>query len=77
EGPRAVEALRDLPGVMDVALFGRALHVTVEDESHAVDALRERLQSRGIVVLENRRIVPSLEDVFVSKVREAGGAIVD
>jgi ABC-2 type transport system ATP-binding protein len=77
DGLRAVEALKGLPEVLDVALFGRALHVTVGDAGRAVELLRERLGAKNVEVAGIRPIPPALEDVFVARVREAGGAIVD
>jgi ABC-2 type transport system ATP-binding protein len=75
-GLRAIEALRGLAGVQDVALFGRALHVTTSEEGVA-ERLRERLAAENVEVSLVRRIPPALEDVFVARVREAGGAILD
>jgi ABC-2 type transport system ATP-binding protein len=75
-GLRAIEALRSLPDVLDVALFGRALHVTMR-ESGAFDRLRDRLAAENVEVTGIRRIPPALEDVFVARVRESGGAILD
>ena len=77
DGLRAVEALRGLPEVLDVALFGRALHVTVGDAGRGVELLRERLGAKNVEVAGIRPIPPALEDVFVARVREAGGAPVD
>jgi ABC-2 type transport system ATP-binding protein len=77
DGLRAVEALKGLPEVLDVALFGRALHVTVGDAGRAVELLRERLGAKNVEVAGIRPIPPALEDVFVARIREAGGAIVD
>ncbi len=77
DGLRAIEALKGLPEVLDVALFGRALHVTVGDAGRAVELLRERLGAENVEVAGIRPIPPALEDVFVARVREAGGAIVD
>ncbi len=73
----AVEMLRDAPGVLEAALFGRDLHVTVNDADEAGAVIPERLKKEGIGVLGMERIAPSLEDVFVSRVRAAGGAPVD
>jgi ABC-2 type transport system ATP-binding protein len=75
-GLRAIDALRGLPEVLDVALFGRALHVTVREPS-AAERLRERLAAENVELSGIRRIPPALEDVFVARVREAGGAILD
>ncbi len=74
---RAVEALRDGPGVVEAAMFGRAVHVAVRDLSEARVALPQLLVSRGVAVHGVEAIVPSLEDVFVSLVRAEGGAPVE
>jgi ABC-2 type transport system ATP-binding protein len=76
-GLRAVEALKSAPEVLDAALFGRALHVTVREAAGAAELLRERLRAESIDVTGIRSIPPALEDVFVARVREAGGALVD
>jgi ABC-2 type transport system ATP-binding protein len=75
DSPRAVEALRGLPGVLEAAMFGRALHVAVEDVSEARPAIAARLALVGIRVSGMEQITPSLEDVFVSRVRAGGGAV--
>lgn len=73
--PAAVEALRRTPGIVDAAMFGRAVHITVVDESSAYDAIRATLTAAGRVCKSLERITPSLEDVFVSLVRREGGAV--
>ncbi|MEJ2237451.1 MAG: ABC transporter ATP-binding protein [Gemmatimonadales bacterium] len=73
--PAAVEALRRTPGVVDAAMFGRAVHITVVDESSAYNAIRATLTAAGRVCKSLERITPSLEDVFVSLVRREGGAV--
>jgi ABC-2 type transport system ATP-binding protein len=72
---RAVEAVRDLPGVIDAAMFGRAVHLMVEDEAAALAAVPARLAAAGLPVESLRPAEPSLEDVFVALVRRAGGAV--
>ena len=42
-----------------------------------MERLRERLVAENVDVSGIRAIPPALEDVFVARVREAGGAIVD
>jgi drug efflux transport system ATP-binding protein len=64
---QALEALRGAPGVRDVALFGRAIHATVDDADQA-DALGTSLARAGIAVEGIRQVRPSLEDAFVSLV---------
>ena len=74
--PEAVEALQKTPGVIDAAMFGRAVHITVTDESTAPDAVRATLAAAGRTCESLERITPSLEDVFVSLVRREGGAVI-
>jgi ABC-2 type transport system ATP-binding protein len=74
----AVEALRDLPGVIEAGMFGRAVHVMVRDAAtEARAAISARLRSRGIDFGRIETVVPSLEDVFIARVRAEGGAPVD
>jgi ABC-2 type transport system ATP-binding protein len=63
---RAIEILPSLPGVLDAAVFGNALHVVVERAAGATRALRAALDQRGIRVQRLEAIPPTLEDVFVS-----------
>ena len=73
DAPRAVEAVAGLPGVLEASMYGRDLHVLVRDETGARPLLADALARAGLVVRSIRRIEPALEDVFVARVREAGG----
>ncbi len=75
--PRAAELVQGVDGVLEAGMFGRLLHVAVEDADRARSAIRAKLEASGITVAGMDAIVPSLEDVFVARVREAGGAPVD
>jgi ABC-2 type transport system ATP-binding protein len=72
--PGAVEALRSAPGITDAAMFGRRLHVVVEDEERGRVRVREVLASAGHEARAVAPIRPSLEDVFVALIRREGGA---
>ncbi|HEX6019942.1 MAG TPA: ABC transporter ATP-binding protein [Burkholderiaceae bacterium] len=74
DGPRAVEALQDLPVVVETAMFGRSVHVALHDLQGAHEAIATRLAERGLALRALNPIAPSLEDAFVSVVRAAGGA---
>jgi len=74
---RAVEALAGAPGVIEVGMFGRAVHVTVRDAAQALAALPAWLTARGVKVQGIAEVTPSLEDVFVARVHASGGAVVD
>ena len=70
EAEPAVDALEFLPsvaGVKEVTLYGTLLHVLVEGLSR--EALASALQQKAINVTSVRPIKPSLEDVFVSRIR--------
>jgi ABC-2 type transport system ATP-binding protein len=62
--------------VVEAAMFGRAIHVTVADAATA-ERLPRALAERGVAASALAPVVPSLEDVFVSRVRAAGGAVAD
>jgi ABC-2 type transport system ATP-binding protein len=62
----AMEEIRGLPGVREAALFGRGLHVVAEDGESVASRIRGHLAEKGFSVERVEKIVPSLEDVFVS-----------
>ncbi len=71
EAEPAIDALEFLPsvaGVREVTLYGTLLHVLVEQNLSA-DDLSNALRKNGITVSNIRIIKPSLEDVFVSRIR--------
>lgn len=73
--PMAVaRALEEAPEVLDAAMFGRALHVTLRSDADGPEVVRRTLTAADLEVTSVERIVPSLEDVFVSLVRAEGGA---
>lgn len=76
DAPRAVPLFTGLDGVHDVSLFGRGVRVVVADADQADPMLRQRLAAAGLGCRAVERIAPSLEDVFVSCVNRAGGAMV-
>ena len=67
-GPQreAKELLSGLPGVLGVQVFGERIHVWVENAARDMPAALESLASRRVTVTSWRRVVPGLEDVFVS-----------
>jgi ABC-2 type transport system ATP-binding protein len=73
---RTMAALRDLPSVTRTGLYGRAIHATVSDAAVAERDIRRALEGEGITLEHIERIDPSLEDVFVSLVEAAGGAVI-
>lgn len=69
----AVEALAPAEGVLDAAVFGRALHVRLKQDIDALAYLPGFLHSSGLLVDSIRPIEPTLEDVFVALVGHKAG----
>jgi ABC-2 type transport system ATP-binding protein len=63
----ALEVAPQIEGVREVTLYGTQLHILVEGLSEA--DLAAALRARGLSVSSVREIKPSLEDVFVSRIR--------
>ena len=74
-GPATAQALQGAPGVIEAAMFGRAVHVVVEHAASAAQALPAWLSARGLPSRGVTPVRPSLEDVFVSLVRLEGGVV--
>jgi len=62
----ALPLVETLPGVRHAALFGRGLHVVSGHAGEAIPVLAAALAAAGLDCGRMERIVPSLEDVFVS-----------
>jgi ABC-2 type transport system ATP-binding protein len=62
--------IEPLPGVRDVSLFGAGLHVVSLDAAVAKTAIREKLDSKGITQYTLEKILPGMEDVFISLIEE-------
>jgi len=81
DSPRAVAALRDRPGVGEVAMFGRDVHVTLaapgSPAAGGERTIGPLLTAAQVPWTAIEPIAPSLEDVFVSLVRAEGGAPVE
>ncbi len=71
---QAAELLRQAPGVGEVEIFGDRLHATLPAANAAAarsegEALASRLREAGILVRAVRPTTPSLEDVFIGRLR--------
>ena len=62
----ALAVVEGLAGVRHAALFGRGLHVVTEHAGQLMPTLAAALAAAGLASGRMERIVPSLEDVFVS-----------
>jgi len=63
-----MRALEGLAGVLDVAVFGGGLHVTVDAAEETTAGIRGALGAAGISIRRLERIEPSMEDVFVAMI---------
>jgi ABC-2 type transport system ATP-binding protein len=69
EADRPVDALEILDrNAVDASIFGSVLHAIVEDQKIAAENIRSMLEKEGITVRKIEKIVPSLEDVFVTMI---------
>jgi ABC-2 type transport system ATP-binding protein len=62
----AMSVIERLPAVKEVALFGKGLHAVASDAVAAEAAIRAALNTAQLALVRIERIVPTLEDVFVS-----------
>jgi ABC-2 type transport system ATP-binding protein len=66
----SMKALEGHEEIMDVAVFGSGLHVTVKDPDLATARIRQTLEQQQILVKQLEVIQPSMEDVFVALIEE-------
>jgi ABC-2 type transport system ATP-binding protein len=66
----SMNALENLEGIRDVAVFGGGLHVVAQDPETAGQKVREALAARNITIRRLEAIQPSMEDVFVAMIEE-------
>jgi ABC-2 type transport system ATP-binding protein len=60
-----------VPGVRRAAVFGDRLHLSVDPASADAARVADALRAAGFTVGEVRRIVPTLEDVFIERIAGA------
>jgi ABC-2 type transport system ATP-binding protein len=69
----AIGILRQMGTFEDVALYGTQIHTVIEDAVSYKPRITQALAEAGVQVRAIDVVVPSLEDVFISSVRSAGG----
>ena len=74
DGAAAAQALQQAPGVVEAAMFGRAVHVVCE-RAEVADTLAPFLAAHQVACRSVTPVRPSLEDVFVALVRREGGVV--
>ena len=68
---RGREVLARVPEAREATVFGQRLHVALTDATRDLPAVLRALQAADLAPGDARRIVPSLEDVFVSVLADA------
>jgi ABC-2 type transport system ATP-binding protein len=66
----SMKALEGAEGILDTAVFGSGLHLTVRDPAKASAIIRDELSKRHIQIDRLEVIEPSMEDVFVAMIEE-------
>jgi ABC-2 type transport system ATP-binding protein len=66
----ALRAMEACPEVVEAAVFGSGLHLTVHDPGTADRAVRAALSQRGIGIKRLALTEPSMEDVFVAMIEQ-------
>jgi ABC-2 type transport system ATP-binding protein len=71
---QAFTALASVEGAADAQTFGERIHVRAPagEGARVESAARQALEQAGVRVVSMRRIVPSLEDVFIDRVHGSG-----
>lgn len=78
--PDAIAALRDLAGVGEVESFGERIHallpqMSVSEATGLAEQVASALQERGVEVQSIRAVKPSLEDVFIQRLRSRSATV--
>jgi ABC-2 type transport system ATP-binding protein len=68
----AMSVLRQMDAFEDVALYGTLIHTVAEDAASSKPRITQALTEAGIQVQAIDVVAPSLEDVFISSVRNTG-----
>jgi ABC-2 type transport system ATP-binding protein len=65
-----LDKIAKIEGVKEAALFGVNIHAVVYDSSKAIPAVKKFLQEAKAGEFTLSKILPSLEDVFVSSIED-------
>jgi len=72
--PQAVQVLEGMPGVLETAIHGAKLHVSLAD-LNLMEGIGARLSQAGLTVLGMDPIQPALEDIFLYMVQQRQPAL--
>ncbi len=67
----ALPALRDAKLFDEIALYGSLIHAIGENAAANIAPARDLLRAHGVAVKSAEAILPSLEDVFIARLRRA------
>lgn len=67
----ALERLREMHAFEEVALYGSTIHAIGTEAAAKIPQIREMLAEIGVQVSRIELIAPSLEDVFITRLRHA------
>ena len=67
---RSIRMLEGVESLRGLVLSGDKIHVLVGDPQEGEQVIRDGLKAKGMVILDLMVVRPSLEDAFVSMVRE-------
>jgi ABC-2 type transport system ATP-binding protein len=73
EARQVGDYIRSINGVLSVSIYGDRLHVAIQNKEIAVKIM-DQLKTKGFSIEGEREIVPSLEDVFISMVKDEKNA---
>jgi ABC-2 type transport system ATP-binding protein len=65
-----LEGVKKIEGVKEAALFGANIHAVVYDSTKAMPLLNAYFARENVKDFSVNKILPSLEDVFVSSIEE-------
>ncbi|MGQ9776362.1 MAG: ABC transporter ATP-binding protein [Thermodesulfobacteriota bacterium] len=68
--PRGMKILKEVPEIQSTVLTGDKIHIWAEDPDKGKKILKDIFKDKKMEILSLVEIRPSLEDVFVSMVRE-------
>lgn len=65
---KAADVVSGIEGVISVSIYGDRLHIALADRSLTARII-EKLEASGIEIMDQRDIMPSIEDIFISMVK--------
>jgi ABC-2 type transport system ATP-binding protein len=70
---KARQELLQLPGVIEVQIFGESLRVFLDSSEKRIPTIQARLENHGIGIYSIRKTPPRMEEAFISLIRSMEG----